>query len=528
MDERSTIDFRQIDAVPQLIKDYLDGKLGEFHNRSFSVEAAELQAEEKRLNFSADRRRRLTTVLSDQMQSAGLSGKQRQNLEALASSDTFSVTTGHQLNLFTGPVFFIYKILQTIKTADYLTDRLSGKTFVPVFWMATEDHDLDEIDHFRTVDDFYQMQAEAGGAVGRIKIEDTRFISDFEKEFAPTAHGDELASWMKEAYIKGISLTAATRILVQKLFAEYGLLVIDGDDARLKAEMIPVFEAELNNEELYRSTAVAVQELTERYGKVQVNPREINMFYLTDSRNRIERQNDKYVVVDTDKQFSQTEIIDELYKHPERFSPNAVLRPAFQETVLPDIAYIGGNAEIMYWLELKSYFDKIDLTFPILIPRNSLLFLSNKTLEKAKKLDLDFTDFFGDYNKLVNRKIYDKSPLAELLSEKKAEFQNIFAELQARAAETDPTFGNLVQAEEARGTKSFRRMEKRLLRAEKKVHADLLQRYNRLYEAVHPGGVWQERVYNFSVFYAFGGSDWLRRCMAGISVEKSQLAMLHN
>src|SRR5690606_19297596 len=300
--------------------------------------------------------------------------------EKLADSQTYTVTTGHQLNLFTGPVFFIYKILQTIKLADHLNQTFPEQRTVPVFWMATEDHDFDEINHFNTRGNYYETKAEAGGAVGRIQPDDHFFIAEFEKEFTDSVYGTELILMMKRAYKKGNSLAQSTRILVHELFADYGLLVIDGDDADLKSQMKAIFRGELLNRDLFETTKPTVSQLTERYGKVQVNPREINLFYLSDMRGRRELDGEKYIIIDKNISFSKDEILTELENHPEKFSANALMRPVYQETVLPNIAYIGGNAEIMYWLELKLYFEKLALPFPVLIPRNSMLFVSAKTL----------------------------------------------------------------------------------------------------------------------------------------------------
>lgn len=518
-----TIDFRNIDSIPQLIKDFLNDKLTAVNDKKFSISNFKNQIEDKKKSFSKDNRTVLVDVLRSQLSGLTLSDKQNYNLDVLSSEDTFTITTGHQLNLFSGPVFFIYKILQTIKTAEFLKSNFPDKQFVPIFWMATEDHDFEEIDHFKTENHYYEIKAQSGGAVGRINIEDQFFINDFEEEFRDYTFGTELILMLKEAYKKGHSLAEATRLLVHRLFSELGLLMIDGDDKLLKKLMISTFEKELIQQELYHSTKSQIDFLQKQYHKVQVNPREINLFYLTDSRNRIEYREGRYYVLDTDIQFSKEEILADLQAHPERFSPNAVLRPAYQETVLPNLAYVGGNAEIMYWIELTDYFKNIKVPFPILIPRNSMLFIKEKQLNKIEKLNLSVADLFKSLAQLVKHQLLDNHETLTLLNQKEKDLIQSFSEIKTSASLTDKSFGNLVEAEETRQLKSFERMRKRLLRAERIKQKEYLQRMDNLFLSVHPGGTWQERQYNFSVFYSDLGKAWLNMCYQKMNVENSEM-----
>ena len=177
-----TIDFENITSIPKLIKDFLGTKLDGFQNKVFDLENFKNQITEKQNSFSDEKRAILYDTIFSQNQESQLSPKQLEYLFSLKESNTFTITTGHQLNLFTGPVFFVYKILQTIKTADFLNQNSENK-FVPIFWMATEDHDFEEINHFKTAQNFHQIKGKSGGAVGRIVIDDISFIDEFEKEF---------------------------------------------------------------------------------------------------------------------------------------------------------------------------------------------------------------------------------------------------------------------------------------------------------------------------------------------------------
>ncbi|MBF1098246.1 MAG: bacillithiol biosynthesis BshC, partial [Riemerella sp.] len=224
---KKEIFLKDIYSIPSLIKDFFADE--EYASHRFSLENVQKQVELKEKSYSKEQREILYKIWGRQIL-GNTHKEQLRNIEALHEENTFTIVTGHQLNLFTGPAFFVYKILQTIKTTDFLNQNIQGKKFVPIFWMATEDHDFEEINHFKTQNHIYSIDGKSGGAVGRIKVEKNNFIEEFEKEFKYNDFGKELIDWMKEAYAEGNTLAEATKTLVNKLFADRGLLMIDGDD----------------------------------------------------------------------------------------------------------------------------------------------------------------------------------------------------------------------------------------------------------------------------------------------------------
>lgn len=523
---KTTISFQEILSIPLLVKDFIKGHLYDFKEFVFSKENFSSIIAKKEAFFSDEKRKILFEVLKKQHEGFDLTEKQKEHLQFLLSENTFTVTTGHQLNLFTGPVFFIYKILQTIKTCLYIKEIFPHQNFVPIFWMATEDHDFDEVNHFKTEQSYYEISKQNGGAVGRIKIHENDFIPRFEEELKGFPFVEELKIWVEEAYQKGNMMAQAIRYLVQKLFSEYGLLVIDGDDEALKIQMQDIFKDELLNQTVLTASQSKIDFLKENYGKVQVNPREINLFYLSDTRNRIELRNGLYYVLDKNLKFTQEEILEELEKNPKNFSPNVLLRPVFQETVLPNIAYVGGNAEVMYWLELVDYFKEIKLPFPILIPRNSFAFVQEKTFHKIEKIKMSVQDFFKDFKGMLESKLMNDTELSTLLKTEKVKVEEAFRILKNKAVLTDKSFLNLVEAEQTRQLRSFDRMKKRLLKAQKIKNQEQVDYIYRIANEISPNGIWQERQYNFSVFYGKMGKEWIRYCYENLSVENPLMIIL--
>lgn len=503
------IPFEDITQTPPLVRDYLSGHLPGYEDQKFNPENVTKAANRRVGQFTAEKRRILVETLTRQMVNAAPA--QKDNLRLLAKENSVTVTTGHQLNLFSGPVFFFYKIIQTLTTAQQLSRQHPDFHFLPVFWMATEDHDLAEIETFQTRDGRYSLREKSGPPVGRILLNDLTFIEDFSRDIQGLPFADELVSVMREAYQSGHTLAQATRMLVQHFFGEKGLLVIDGDDAALKKQMVETFQGELQFSELQNHTKETVRLLLEEYGKVQVNPREVNLFYLDENRHRIDRGQNFYLQSSA-KTFSREEIIAEVENRPEKFSPNALLRPVFQETILPNILYIGGNAEIAYWLELKGYFKFLGLPYPMLLPRQSVIWLTPKQIGKAEKLGLTPREIVLEPKETLDAQLLEGSSLLPKLTELEKQLQQSYAQLKNQATETDITFENLVNAETHRMEKSFRRMAARLVKAQRRKQADKVERTWALAAEINPKGIWQERIWNFSVFYAEYGPDWLEAC----------------
>ena len=308
--------------------------------------------------------------------------------------------------------------------------------------------------------------------------------------------------------MKHANLADATRYLANALFGDYGLVILDADDANLKRQFIPFIK-----EELLKQTAFSkVNETIEQFGNytVQVNPREINLFFIEDNlRERIIFEDGGYKINNTKIHFSEQELLAELELHPEKFSPNVVMRPLYQEVILPNLAYIGGGGEIAYWLELKSFFETVKVTFPMLIVRNSVVLATEKQLKKADALALTWSDLFQKQTLLINNKTKQLSEFDIDLSDLKQQLQQQFQALNELTYKTDRSFAGAVKAQEVKQTKGLEQLEKRLLKAQKRKLADSLSRITALQNELFPNQSLQERQANFSEFYLENGEQLL-------------------
>ena len=526
------IPFRETGYFSELISDYLDeaDALQPFYNRFPSLDSFKQQLLEKRDSFSDESRATLVNALTQQYKGIKASAGTKKNIEQLQDDKTFTVVTGHQLNLFTGPLYFLYKIISTIKICTRLKQQYPAYHFVPVYWMATEDHDFDEINFFNFNGKKLQWSRESSGAVGSLDTSGLdRVLEMFSLEMGPGNYADELKALFEKAYLEHKTLASATRYLANELFGDRGLVILDGDDVELKRKLIPYVKGELTEPTSFTEVTKTIGELksaSEGYN-IQVNPREINYFYLKEGlRERIIEKEGEYFVNNTALSFTKSEIEKEIEEHPERFSPNVITRPLYQEVILPNLCYIGGGGELAYWLELKSFFKAVHVPFPILLLRNSALVITEKQNRKIRKMNLSIADLFLDQNRLINKKIREISNIDIDFSPQRSHLKEQFKSLYDLAEQTDKSFLGAVKAQEVKQLKGLDTLEKRLLKAQKRKLKDQVVRMTEIQNELFPNQSLQERQLNFSELYLEMGKGLIPFLLESLDPLSSEFIVL--
>lgn len=510
------IPYRNTGYFSPLICDLIDGNpaLDQLISGPVEIGAFKAKLLEKQQHYSSKTRKVLVDSLRDQYQAIDHKAAVDAHLTLLEKDTTFTITTGHQLNLFTGPLYFFYKIISTINLCKQLKTAYPNFDFVPIYWMATEDHDFEEISFFHFQGRKMQWAQESQGAVGRLSLASLSPLLDlFEQAIGETNRAKDLKTLIHSTYRTADTLAEATQKLVHHFFAEEGLVILDADRKALKECFIPQIKNDLAHS--YCRTAVedTIAKIKSEYNKdyvPQVNPRQVNLFYLKDDlRERIERTSTGYITTETKTTFTKENLWKEVESHPERFSPNVLMRPLYQEVILPNLCYIGGGGEIAYWLELKQYFEKEALPFPLLLLRNSAVLTSRKTAEKISRLDLTKEELFLKRNALINKKIRQISNIDLDLQFLKEKLEEQFDYLATLVEKTDPSFEGTVKAQKQKQFNGIDALEKRLLNAQKKKLVDHVQRLTLLHEAVFPNNSLQERQANFFEFYLAHGDNLL-------------------
>ncbi len=506
----SYIPYEQTGYFSKLIVDYLHNAqpLQSFYNFPPTLQGIKDSISQRKL---FKHRQLLVDELQKQYNGLTLSGKASENIQLLLKENTFTVTTAHQPNIFTGPLYVVYKIFHTIKLAEELNEQIEDYSFVPVYFMGSEDADLEELNNITINQRKYVWQTKQTGAVGRMTVDKNllRLINEIEGQLSVLPFGNELIQFFKGSYKEGDTIQQATLKLLNSLFGEYGLIVLIPDNPSLKKVFQPVVEKELKEQFSYRAVSGTTKKLGEHY-KVQASGREINMFYLIDNkRERIELRDTKYEVQSLNKEWTQEEILKELDEHSERFSPNVILRGTLQETILPNIAFIGGGGELAYWLELKEVFKQADVPFPVLLLRNSFLVIEEKQNQTIKKLGLTEADIFNDEHALMKVIVDTNTNSKYALNGELKSFEDLYGILETRSANIDTTLTHHVEALKTKAIKKLVELEKKLLRAEKRKFAEQQIQIKKLKSILFPNNNLQERVENISGLYGLYGKNIL-------------------
>lgn len=478
-----------------------DERLTSFYNLYFESKNFE-SAIELRKNFNTNRTE-LFNVLNQQHLPYFDTFTNLENVvKSLKDNNTFTVTTGHQICLATGPVYFIYKIASAINLSKKLKEKFPQYNFIPVYWMATEDHDFEEINHIHLFNKKITWNKSVSGASGRVSTEGIEtFLQEIKEILGEKIGSTALFDLISDAYQKHSNLADATRYLVLHLFANNNLLVIDADDKKLKNTFKEIIEKDIVDQISYAAVTDTIQQLITQQlikeDKIQVKPRAINFFYLKDNlRKRIIFEEDTFKVIDTNISFTKTQLINEIDQFPERFSPNVIMRPVYQEFILPNLVYVGGAGELSYWFELKKVFDSYQVFFPMLALRNSFLWIEEKQYAKLNQLGIQIPEIFESIENLIEKTLKNAGVNALNFTNEINSANNIFDELKSKITAVEQTLSATVEAERQKLLKSIELLEQKVSKAQKLKFESTTNQLKKVKENLFPAGGLQERYDN--------------------------------
>ncbi|MFT6337203.1 MAG: bacillithiol biosynthesis cysteine-adding enzyme BshC [Saprospiraceae bacterium] len=435
---------------------------------------------------------------------------QKKNNISLRSENTFTIITAHQPSLFGGPLYYVLKVCSVINLCKKLKVEYPEYNFVPTFVSGGEDHDFEEVDHLNLFGKSVKWEREAKGPVGRLDIEGLQSVIDEVTEIlGDNPIGLKLKSILNESLESCDNYGQFVFKFVNALFGKYGVLAVNMDNAKLKAAFAPVMKRELL-ERMSQPLVMSTQEkLSEHNFKAQAYPRDINLFYLGEgSRDRIEFLDGRYNIVDSDLSFSESEILKELDSKPENFSPNVVMRPLYQESILPNLAYVGGGGEIAYWLERKSQFAAFGVFYPMLIRRNSVMILNNGLNKTIDKLGFTTNDIFQTQDELINQYINANTEVQIELEDQKSIIQKAYEEIADKSKQIDPGLAKSVLADMTKQLKNIDQMESRMKRAIKSQQEVQVNKIGKMKDKLFPNNGLQERFDNFMPHYMSAGESF--------------------
>ena len=512
------IPLEKTKAFGALFLNYLQQKVpSSWYHFEPSLEGIEQAVQQK--SFSPSQREVLQRVLNEQYASYNCSEAFKIQLNSIAHSNTYYITTGQQIHVLGGPMYVLLKIATVIQLAKVCKERMPDKHFVPVFWMATEDHDIEEINHLQLFGKEIRVDLNHIGFAGEV----------------PTA---EIKTWLaslkdipevfSQAYEQYNNLADATRYWVHHLFQDHGLVVFDGNHAALKQMFIPQIEQELfagmSNEVVQERS----QEIVQAGYKAQIFSRPINLFYTTATgRHRIEFVKDHYEIVNTNLRFDQYQIREELHAHPERFSPNVVLRPLYEECILPNVAYIGGPAEVAYWLQLGKVFEKNNMKMPVIFPRNFATIINKPIQSKIQKLGLAYEELFESVQDLKPRLLEHNAIALPEWDQENEQYSTLWNLYTDKVNTIDAQLKPWLEAEKSKIDKAIQAIQKRLTKTVEVGLEQDLKSLETIKEKLFPQDVLQERKESFLTFL-INDSEFVNDMVLAMNPMRFEMHMISN
>ena len=436
----------------------------------------------------------LVDVLKEQYLAAGILDESvSDSIERLRSSSCYTITTGQQIGILLGPLYTTLKIISAVRLAEELRKTYTNHDFIPVFWMATEDHDVEEINHVSVLGKNVQWNTDQKGPVGRFSNAGMEKVLEELKELSGKSAD---ANWLMEIYTKAYALptlSLATRYLVHAILGDLGVLIIDADDKLLKQDFAVTMAKDIVEKNSFRAIENTRTKIEKRY-KTQVKGREINFFYMLDGyRERIEEVYGSFKTLDSKHTWNDLELNTEISEFPERFSPNVVMRPLYQETILPNIAYIGGGAEISYWLEFGDIFKHYQIPYPALILRQSAMVIDKVNSLRIQKLGLESSDLFLDLHEVEKKITLSLSEHDLELQAERLQLHEITEQLKTIALAIDFSLSQSTESLNKRIENQLERFSIKLIRAQKKKLLVEIERLQSIWEKIYPTGTLQER-----------------------------------
>lgn len=526
----TSFDFKDIPQFSDTDKAYTLGEesLRPFYEHDVTLEAFGKVIAQK--NFEGAKRQILVEELEQQYKGVAATAATLENIQKLKQANCYTIITAHQPNLFTGPLYSIYKIISTINLVEKLRKHYPEQEFVPIFWTGGEDHDFDEVNHLNLFGKRLTWEDHQGGSVGQYKVDSLRLVLDQTKDILGGGeHAKVIAEKLEAFYGNASTYSEAVKHFLNWIFGRYGLIVANAGTAGFKGQMIPLFKDELLQQSSKAIIAQTIENLEAAGYQQQAHARDINLFYLSpNKRSRIVKVDNQYEVLDTELRFSEAEILEELENNPQNFSPNVVLRPLFQESIFPNLAYIGGGGEIAYWLERKTQFEHYQVPFPMLIRRCSVMWIPKGMTKLMSKLNIQTSQLFEDTHQLLKQYVLDNTEAELSLKEELMALNTVFGQIMTKAKQVDPALEPGVLGQQKQMQKAIENLEQRLIRSEKKKNETSVQQIQKLKDNLFPNNGLQERYDNFLGFYSRYGNVFLDTLKANLDVLDKKMLVIED
>lgn len=458
-------------------------------------------------------RAELAGILEHQNRRFGATSKTFAHLDQLKNSKTFVIITGQQVGLFGGPMYVLYKALTAIKLADRWS-RVHNRPFVPIFWLASDDSDYDEINHLTFLNKQFENQTlsleksvQGNVPVSAIplgkKIDE--LIESFAENVRESEFMQEVVQPLRAAYASSHSMSEAFGRWLMHCLKDFGLILIDPSDAKIRAFFSDIWVREIENGSPSTQAVLKTSEaLSRKDYSPQVPLREgrLNLFYLDDERKPLEIVDDGFRTTDGTLHFAKQELLGLAREHPERFSPNVILRGITQDSLFPTVAYVAGPAEVGYFAQLKGVYEAFEVPMPAIYPRKSLTLVEPTIDRIIDKYDLRMQDAWGQIEHFITELARKRLPesLSSQIAAMKADWPQALHDLRGEIEQLDPTLVKMLENTAGKMANIVETLEKKIVQAGKRQDDITRQQLYKVAAALYPNQSLQERVHNFTPY----------------------------
>ncbi|WP_053362067.1 bacillithiol biosynthesis cysteine-adding enzyme BshC [Bacillus sp. FJAT-27251] len=502
-------------ATNRFATGYLNGNkevLGFFHY-NFN-EPSHYKERLKELSGRTFFRRELADHIGSFMSRYPSSDKIRENLDKLKQEDCVAVIGGQQAGLLTGPLYSVHKAISVIKLAEQKEKEL-GVPVVPLFWIAGEDHDFQEVNHVYVLNNnkpekrIYPEKSSGKNMISTQIIDrDTclSWIEDIIETFGETSHTNRLREFAEDALKESQSFIDFFASTILGMFKEHGLLLVDSGNDGLRNLEKEYFAKQIGEHEAITRSVLTQQEEIGKKGfsrAIDISPNAANLFYNDENGERVLLHFDDASQCFTGREgeisFTPDELQEIASEHPEKLSNNVVTRPLMQEWLFPTLAFVGGPGEIAYWSELKLVFDHFGLKMPPLVPRLNITILDRSVERDLAQLNLKLEEVLKSGTSKHELSFIDALRDREvegMFAEAKKQLIEQYRKIHDKAGQLDKGLIPLVKKNEDLLLKQIAYMEKKVDESICRKHDDILAKFARVENALRPGGSPQERVWN--------------------------------
>lgn len=524
------INFRDIPGQSPLFLDYLYNfkNVAKYYIKDFRNEQIyEPHFRDVLSKYPTDRRE-LTAAIKNQYLNKRISVKTSRNIKFLEEKNTLVIATGQQLGIAGGPLYTIYKTISAIKLAADLTEKFPDFNFVPVFWLAGDDHDFREIQSINVINKESKLEKitysidedpeKDFGSVGSMILESDieGFFTQLRSSLRETEFTNDVITFLSGIYEKGRTIADSFTEMMYKFFDKYGLVICNPQTEEIKRLLIPVFRHEIENYRTHASKLIQVSAGLDEEYHAQVKIRPINIFINNETGRHLldPLENDEFRLKRKKVKFTKDELLQLLETSPEIFSANVILRPICQDYLFPTAFYIGGPAEVAYFAQIVQLYKMFNLATPIAYPRLSATIVEKSVQTLLQRFGITIEDFFK-----LKREIFNK--VASMISEydidgkfqdAEGKLAEVYDDLKNYLADVENTLADPAEKSKIRALQHLSDLKAKAEAARLRKHENTMNRLDKSYALLLPENNLQERELNYFYFankYGLGFFEYL-------------------